>query len=152
MDVREVDPPYIDKVEGTYFASSINYRWACCIRERVHPAFPVSSHIDYCLIVILTLRTWAVWNQHPRLSIILPILYSLFWGSGLIIIVHSSNSIICKWNFHARFWWMIHCIIDGAPPYPGFNGCFLMYASKHFVLIWVLLLVWDARKCKYSKY
>jgi hypothetical protein len=40
-------------------------------------------------------------------------------------------------------------MIDGPPPYPGFNGCFLMYASNKFVFIWVLLLVWDARKCKY---
>ena len=105
--------------------------------------------IDHYLTVILTLRTWAVWNRHRRLSVILPILYSLFWGLGLIIIVKATNSITCKWNFHARSGWMIYCMVDGAPPYPGFKACFVMYASKSFFFIWVLLLVWDARKCKY---
>jgi len=46
---------------------------------------PGSSRINRCLTVILTLRTWAVWNRDKRLTIILPILYFLFWGSGFII-------------------------------------------------------------------
>jgi len=149
MEVRKVDPPYIDNVEKTYFASSLYYHWACCIRERVQPMFPVSSHIDRCRTVILTLRTWAAWNRHKRLSIILPILYSLFWGSSLVIIVQARISVKRKWNFHARSRWMVYCMVDGAPPYPGFKRCFVIYRSQKFIFIWVLLLVWDARKCKY---
>jgi len=82
--------------------SSINDHWACCIRERVQLVFPVLSHIDSWLTVILTLRTWAVWNRDQRLSIILPIFYSLFVGSCFVIIIQVGNSVTCKWNFHAR--------------------------------------------------
>jgi Family of unknown function (DUF6533) len=54
--------------------------------------------------VILTFRTWAVWNGNQRLSIILPILYSLWWGSSLIIMVKPIHSNTCRWNFHAHSW------------------------------------------------
>jgi len=152
MEVRKVGPPYIQtsRVEGTYFAFSINDYWACCIREWVQLVFPVLSHVGCWLTVILTLRTWAVWNRHQRLSIILPIFYSLFVGSCFVIIIQVGNSVTCKWNFHARSWWMIYCMVDGPLPHPGFKGCFIhTVTNQNFVFLWVLLLVFDARKCKY---
>ena len=45
--------------------------------------------------------------------------------------------------------WMIYGTVVGAPPYPGFKGCFVMHASQDIVFLWVLLLVWDAHRCKY---
>jgi len=79
--------------------------------------------------MILTLRTWAVWNRNQRLSIILPILYVLVWGSCFVILV------IC-----------INSITFGDPPYPGSTGCFLMDANQNilFFLLWVQLFVWNA--------
>ena len=44
---------------------------------------------------------------------------------------------------------MVYCIVVGALPYPGFKGCFIMYTSQNIMFIWVLLLAWDACKCKY---
>jgi hypothetical protein len=56
---------------------------------------PCSNGADWRLPVILTLRTWAVWNRNKLLSIILPILYNLSWGSALIILVRYIHSIKC---------------------------------------------------------
>ena len=110
---------------------------------------PVSSRINWYLTVILTLRTWAVWNRNQILSIVFPILYSLCWGSGLIMTVQFIKSFTCKWNLHAHFWWMIYFLLVGAPPYPGFNECFLTQASQDMAILWVLLVVWDAGRYKY---
>jgi hypothetical protein len=40
-------------------------------------------------------------------------------------------------------------MVVGAPPYPGFKGCSVTYASQDMVLIWALLIIWDARKYKF---
>ena len=58
--------------------------------------FLISSCIDWRLTVILTLRTWAVWNRDRRLSIILPIFFTLVEGSGFVIIGIYLNSIKCR--------------------------------------------------------
>jgi len=78
--------------------------------------------------MLLTLRTWAVWGRNNRLSIILPILYALFWGSGFVILGIFLNS-----------------VTFGDPPYPGLKGCFLTHANedKDLVFIWVILILWD---------
>ena len=128
---------------------SIQGHWVWCIREWIQCTLAFSSHTDWCLTVILTLRTWAVWNKNQHLTIILPILYTLCFGSCLVILVIFGDSMTCKWNFHAHSWWMVYCMVVGAPPYPGFKGCFITYASQNIMFIWVLLLAWDARKCKY---
>ncbi|KIM49933.1 hypothetical protein M413DRAFT_22042 [Hebeloma cylindrosporum] len=77
--------------------------------------------------VILTLRTCAVWKWNRHLCTILPILFTLFWGSSLVIMVRFVNSITI-----------------GPPPYPGFTECFLTHARQDLAFVWVLLLVWDA--------
>jgi len=76
--------------------------------------------------MILALRTWAVWNRNQRLSVILPILYVLVWGSGVVAICSFLNSMIFS-----------------DPPYPGFKGCFLTYTNKKIVFVWVQLISWD---------
>jgi len=43
---------------------------------------------------------------------------------------------------------MIYFLVVGAPPYRGFNGCFLMHVGRDLLLLWVLLLIWDA--CRYN--
>ena len=60
---------------------------------------PVSSCINWYLKVILTLRTWTVWHRNEFLS---PILYTLCWGSSLILEVRYHSSTTCEWKFHAH--------------------------------------------------
>ena len=135
------------EMEGTHFVSSVCGYWHCCIWEQVQPpTFSISSH-DWSITVILTLRTWAVWDRNQWLSIILPILYSFCWISGLVISVQVVDSTTCKLDFHCLSEsWLIYFLEDGAPPYPGFKGCFLTRANPNIVFLWAILLVWDARK------
>lgn len=77
--------------------------------------------------MVLMLRTWAVWNQDQCLTIVLPVLYTLCWASGLVIVVRYVDS-----------------ITFGVPPYPGFQGCFPTSADRDIVFLWVLLIFWDA--------
>jgi len=77
--------------------------------------------------MILTLRTWAVWNRNRRLTVILPILYVLVWGSCLVIMSEFVNSL----TFSDR-------------PYSGFTGCFVTNAAKDLEPLWALLVVWNA--------
>ena len=107
---------------------------------------------DWHLPVILTLRTWTVWNRNKGLAIILSIFYSLACVSSLVNIVRFTNSLTCTSDLHFRSWlsWVIYFTAVRAPPYPGFNGCFLTYANQDIVFTWVILLIWDARKCEYA--
>jgi len=93
---RFVDPSsHQQKIEGTHFVSSIHGCWARCIRKQVQPYTPSSGVTDWRLPVILTLRTWSVWNRNKRLSIVLLILYNLSWASVLVIFVRFMNSVTC---------------------------------------------------------
>jgi len=44
---------------------------------------------------------------------------------------------------------LIYFTVVGDPPYPGFEGCFLTHANMNIIFLWVQVIVWDARKCKY---
>ena len=44
---------------------------------------------------------------------------------------------------------MIHFMVVGAPPYPGYRGCFVTNGNQDMVFIWALLIIWDGRKYKY---
>jgi len=76
--------------------------------------------------MILTLRTWAVWNRNQHLSITLPILYVLAWGSGFVLIGMFLNSIVFS-----------------DAPYPRFQGCFVTYSNNDIIFIWVVIIIWD---------
>jgi len=81
--------------EGTHFMTSIYDHWAFCIWEKVQPYHPCSIGTNWHVPVILTLRTWAVWDRNRWLTIILPILYNLCWGSGFVTLIRFINSITC---------------------------------------------------------
>jgi len=56
---------YVDiKRKGIYFSPSNFGPWNCCIREYVRLSLHVLSHINGSPTVLLTLRTWAVWNRN----------------------------------------------------------------------------------------
>ena len=136
------------EVEGTHFLSSVYSYRGRCIREQVQlPTFPIPGRSDWRLTVILTIRTWAVWGRNQWLSIILPILYTICWISGLVISVRVVDSTTCQSDFHSLSKLsLIYFMEDGAPPYPGFKGCFLTNTSPNTVFLWVMLMVWDSRK------
>jgi len=76
--------------------------------------------------MVLSLRTWAVWNRNQRLTIILPILYVLVWGSAFAVLGIYLNSV--------EF---------GDPPFSGFQGCILEHANIVIVFLWVQVMIWD---------
>jgi len=55
-----------------------------------------------------------------------------------------------RFIFSSRLSWLIYFTVVGAPPYPGFNGCFQAYANQDIVFLWAILLIWDARKREYA--
>jgi hypothetical protein len=84
------------KTEGNLFCSQ---SW--CLLGLLHPRvywpfLSISSRTDWWPTVLLTLRTLAMWNWNQRISIILPILYVLLWGSSFAILTLFLNSVICK--------------------------------------------------------
>ena len=58
--------------------------------------FLVWGCVKWQLPVILTLRTWAVWNRNRRLTVILPILFTLSIGLSFVIMCIYYNSIKCR--------------------------------------------------------
>jgi len=48
--------------------------------------------------------------------------------------------------------WMTDFIIVGAPPYPGYSRCFMLYGTHDLVPLWALVIVWNGgkRKCVVS--
>ena len=61
---------------------------------------------DVACAVILTLRTWAVWNKDWRLSIALPIFFAACFGVNIPLIVIFVKSLRCK-NVQIR-----DCFVD----------------------------------------
>jgi len=96
--------------------------------QKIYPSAAVLMMVGFATSeLILTLRTWAVWDRNRRLTIILPILYGLFWGSTLVIVGIYVNS-----------------MTFGDPSNPGFPWCFLTHApNKLLVYPWMLQTCWN---------
>jgi hypothetical protein len=109
LEVRNIDVSYISmKLKGIYYlfyflvmtvvgtgASESMFDFHSLSRVVLTGAQP---------IVLLTLRTWAVWNRNRRLSIILPILYFLVWGSCFVVLSLYLNSSTCKVFLSLTIW------------------------------------------------
>jgi len=77
--------------------------------------------------IMLTLRTWAVWNKDRRLAIGLPIFFLVCWGPSLGIIIAFTKSIIFgNETSRQRF------------------GCLVVKGSHIIGVAWTLLLVYEA--------
>ena len=100
--------------------------------------------------MILTIRTWAVWNRNRRLTIILPILFVLVWGLCFIFLGKFLISLRCEYSyFHPTLtcgWFVLRAV--GDRPYPEFKGCFVTHADKFLEGQWALLMIWNACMCK----
>lgn len=80
-----------------------------------------------CAELILTLRTWAVWEKDKRLSYFLPILFCTVWTAGFIIM-----------GFYLRGTQHI------ASPLPQLFGCIVLDANHILSACYILLMVYDA--------
>jgi len=118
--------PFIDTIWLVlYHQTGVDLTKTAC--QKVYYASAVISVVGLAASeMVLTLRTWAVWKRDKRLSIILPVVYLLFWGPAFVIL-----GIFLK------------SMTFGDPPYPGFKGCLLTHANKYLALLWLLLIVWD---------
>ncbi|KAF8148277.1 hypothetical protein B0H34DRAFT_737676 [Crassisporium funariophilum] len=77
--------------------------------------------------MILTLRTWAVWNRNRRLAIIFVITYLMVWVPDI--------------GYMTMF---LRSLKFEPPPYEGFRGCFLIDGNKVVFMCWVVVIIWDA--------
>ena len=66
-----------------------------------------------CLVflVILTLRTWGVWNRDRRLSLCLPVFFIVCWGSMVGFIVIFLNSVHCTCTFRLDLADLTICLV-----------------------------------------
>jgi hypothetical protein len=46
--------------------------------------------------------------------------------------------------------WVIYFTVVGSPPYPEFNGCFLTSDNQEIVILWAILVIWDACEYEYA--
>ena len=45
--------------------------------------------------------------------------------------------------------WVIYFIVDGAPPFSGYSGCFMIYGSHDLVPLWAIFIIWLGGKRKH---
>ena len=55
-----------------------------------------------------------------------------------------------EFTFRSQLPSLIYFTVVAAPPYPGFQGCFMTSANKDVIFLWTILLIWDARKREYA--
>jgi hypothetical protein len=64
--------------------------------ECIVTAMGISTNMICPPPVMLTLRTWAVWNRDWRLGIGLSIFFVLCWGPSIKILLMLTKSLACK--------------------------------------------------------
>ncbi|KAF9448157.1 hypothetical protein P691DRAFT_801270 [Macrolepiota fuliginosa MF-IS2] len=80
-----------------------------------------------CAELILTLRTWAVWEKDKRLTYGLPVLFGATWMTGFFIM-----------GFYLR------STIHQASPVPQVLGCIVRDTSAILSACYILLMAYDA--------
>ncbi|KAH9481835.1 hypothetical protein JR316_0006365 [Psilocybe cubensis] len=77
--------------------------------------------------VIMTIRTWAVWQKNRFLMFALPIFYVVVWAAGFATTALFLQSLEFKPN-----------------PLTPYVGCYATYTDPIIFISWVLLLFYDA--------
>jgi len=117
--------PFADVVVHLYYHLQSRPTAAACLNT-----FIISSWLFYAGTatseLILTLRTWAVWNRDWRLSIGLPIFFALYLGVNIPFILKFLKSL----KFMAL-------------PTPAMLGCVAIKGSHIVSICWTLLLVYE---------
>ena len=104
------------------------------------------------VVVILTIRCWAVWNRDRRLTIGLPIFFFLSVVAVIVILV------ICLPTVQRELTWLatIHTLMssfqDGLMPFPELRGCVLVSGSPVLFYAWIIFMVYEAGVLLHSRY
>lgn len=76
--------------------------------------------------IILTIRTWAVWQRTRILTIALSIFFVVVWGPNIAVM-----------------WIFLDSIEFGPTPYPGYQGCNIVKSSQIMAVTWGLLMLYE---------
>ncbi|KAG9218426.1 hypothetical protein CCMSSC00406_0007973 [Pleurotus cornucopiae] len=76
--------------------------------------------------IILTIRTWAVWQRNRTLTIVVSIVFVAVWGPNIAIM-----------------WIFLKSMEFGPIPYPGYQGCNIVKSSQIMAVTWALLVVYE---------
>jgi hypothetical protein len=68
--------------------------WQKVSMDQIATAFEDAHNRGF--LVILTLRTWAVWNRDRRMAIGLLVFFALCWVPCIPVIIIYNKSIICE--------------------------------------------------------
>lgn len=100
--------------------------------------------------VIMTMRTWAVWNRNRTLTYVLPIFFIFVWGGSMVTVGIFLRTVRCQHSFFKKSWPPITLLIalffslavDPSPLTP-YAGCHLTRSDPIIFVSWVLLLLYD---------
>jgi hypothetical protein len=98
---------------------SINRRYGTSISLPSASGSLIYQMLTRSYIVILTMRTWAIWGKDTRLTIGLPIFFLGCWVAGLYIFSLFVDSLICRSHLLVQAWWIFdYCtfIANGVTP------------------------------------
>lgn len=96
--------------------------------------------------VIMTIRTWAVWQKNRFLMFALPIFYVVVWAAGFATTALFLQSLECESIDCPFFRARLNCVMSSVKPNPltQYVGCYATYTSPIIFISWVLLLFYDA--------
>jgi len=123
------------------------HNWDGLCRVWVTPQNPFKLKLRN-VAVILTLRTWIVWEKDRRLTYGLPILFWAVWITGFIIIgIYLRNARGIFWlqspTFPRSF---TFDTLGQISPFPRLFGCLVRNAGQILSVCYILLMVYDACK------
>jgi hypothetical protein len=93
--------------------------------------------------VLLTVRTWAVWNRDWRLTIGLPIFFVICWVPAFGVTAMFIKSLACKKDAIFHCWFPSLMSSADLPITAEFQDC-LAIGSRVPSISWMLLLVYEA--------
>jgi hypothetical protein len=102
------------------------------------------------IAVILTLRTWAVWDRNRRVAIALAVFFAICWLPVIPVIITFVKSLECKRSPSCLY---ENEILKGysvevyTTPSRGLSGCLVTQGASIVFLVWLLLLVYEAGGC-----
>ena len=97
------------------------------------------------LSVILTLRTWAVWDRGRKLGFGLAILFVVCWGTIIPFIVLYIRDLDCEKTYFAVICTVSNTVVLQVlwVDSPALSGCSIVKGSHFATVCWVLLLVYE---------
>ena len=101
------------------------------------------------VVVVLAVRTYAVWKRDKRVGIGLALLLGLSQIPDMILLNRFIQGIGCEYFVHPLFFSVLRClralnpsVLVAQNPYPEiFRGCFFTKATRLAFAIWVTITI-----------